>query len=201
MVDGAPREWRWLRAEPRRTLAPRLLERIVQTAFPRCHVIDMQPLADGWRNANFKLWLDCAPESIVLRIYEHDASLCQKEVDVMGLLGGSVPLAEVIHAEARGWEDIPPFTLMRYVEGISFRELTRSGDTEAIAQGPAPRAKLWPPSDELPSRSRDGWLRDRTSQRPCWRVRIGFPGLLICASHRRTCNSACQRICGMTHGL
>ncbi|MGA2459249.1 MAG: aminoglycoside phosphotransferase family protein [Terriglobales bacterium] len=134
MVDGAPREWRWLRAEPRRTLAPRLLERIVQTAFPRCHVIDMQPLADGWRNANFKLWLDCAPESIVLRIYEHDASLCQKEVDVMGLLGGSVPLAEVIHAEARGWEDIPPFTLMRYVEGISFRELTRSGDTEAIAQ-------------------------------------------------------------------
>ena len=134
MVDGAPHEARWLRAEPRRALAPRLLERIVQTAFPRCHVIDMQPLADGWRNANFKLCLDCTPESIVLRIYEHDASLCQKEVDLIGLLGGSVPVPEVIHAEARGWEDIPPFTLMRYVEGISFRELTRTGDTDAIAQ-------------------------------------------------------------------
>ena len=134
MVDGAPHEARWLRAEPHRTLAPRLLERIVQTAFPRCHVIDIQPLADGWRNANFKLCLDCAPESIVLRIYEHDPSLCQKDVDLIGLLRGSVPVPEVIYAEARGWEDIPPFALMRHVEGISLRELTGSGDTDSIGQ-------------------------------------------------------------------
>jgi len=134
MVDGAPQEARWLRAEPRRTLPAQLLERIAQTAFPRCHVINALPLADGWRNANFKLGLDCIRESIVLRIYEHDASLCQKEVDLIRLIGRSVPIPEVIHAETRGWEDIPPFTLMRYVEGISFRELKRSGDTEAIAQ-------------------------------------------------------------------
>jgi aminoglycoside phosphotransferase (APT) family kinase protein len=59
----------------------------------------------------------------VLRIYEHDASLCQKEVDLIRLLGGSVPVPEVIHTEARGWDDVPPFTLVRYVEGFSFREL------------------------------------------------------------------------------
>ncbi|MGA7560085.1 MAG: phosphotransferase [Terriglobales bacterium] len=103
-------------------------------AFPRAHVVDVQPLTDGWRNANFKLRLDCTPEPIVLRIYEHDGSICQKEVDLIRLIGRSVPVAEVIHAEAPGSEDIPAFVLMRYVEGISFRELARGGDTEAIAQ-------------------------------------------------------------------
>lgn len=134
MVDGAPQEARWLRAEPRRTLPAHLLERIVQTAFPRGHVVDIKPLADGWRNANFKLRLDGTPEPIVLRIYEHDPSLCQKETDLIRLVGESVPVPEVIHAEAKGWEDIPPFALMRYVEGISFRDLKRSGDRDAIAQ-------------------------------------------------------------------
>jgi aminoglycoside phosphotransferase (APT) family kinase protein len=134
MVEGAPHEARWLRAQPRRTLPEHLLERIVRTAFPQCHGIDAQSLPDGWRNANFKLSLDCTPEPIVLRIYEHDPSICQKEIDLIRPIGGSVPVPEVIHAEPRGWEEMPPFALMRYMEGISFRELTRSGDKDAIAQ-------------------------------------------------------------------
>jgi aminoglycoside phosphotransferase (APT) family kinase protein len=50
------------------------------------------------------------------------------------LVTGSVPVPEVIHAEPSGYEDLPPFALMRYVEGISFRELRRSGDRDAMAQ-------------------------------------------------------------------
>jgi hypothetical protein len=160
MVDGAPHEARWLRAEPCRILPVRLLERIVQTAFPRCYVIDMQLLADGWRNANFKLRIDSTPGPIVLRIYEHDPSLCQKEVDVLRLIGGSVPVPEVIHVESRGWEDVPPFTLMRYVEGISFRELTRSGDTDAIAQS-AHSAGETLASIGRTTFSKSGWLAPR----------------------------------------
>jgi aminoglycoside phosphotransferase (APT) family kinase protein len=94
----------------------------------------MRPLADGFRNSNFKLQLDSTPELVVLRIYEHDASLCQKEVDLIRLAGRSVPVPEVIHVEPRASEDIPPFALLRHVEGISFRELRSRGDTEAIAQ-------------------------------------------------------------------
>jgi aminoglycoside phosphotransferase (APT) family kinase protein len=94
----------------------------------------VRPLTDGLRNANFKLRLDSAPESIVLRIYEHDASIRQKEIDLIRLIGESVPVPEVIHAEPQGWEDVPPFAVVRNVEGISFRELKRSGDTAAIAQ-------------------------------------------------------------------
>jgi aminoglycoside phosphotransferase (APT) family kinase protein len=134
MIAGAPDEARWLRAEPRRVLPAPLLERIVHTAFPRARVVGAQPLADGLRNANFKLQLDSPPESIVLRIYEHDPSICGKEVDLIRLVEGSVPVPVVIHAEPRGWEDIPPFILLRYVEGITFHELKRSGDKDAIAQ-------------------------------------------------------------------
>jgi aminoglycoside phosphotransferase (APT) family kinase protein len=70
----------------------------------------------------------------VLRIYEHDASLCQKEIDLIRLVGTSVPVPEVIHAEPRGFEDLPPFALMRYVESINFHELKRSGDRVVIGQ-------------------------------------------------------------------
>jgi aminoglycoside phosphotransferase (APT) family kinase protein len=123
-----------MRAEPRRGLPAPVLERIVHAAFPGCRVLSSEPLGDGKRNANLKLQLDPAPKPVVLRIYEHDPSLCRKEVDLMRLVGGSVPVPEVIHAEPHGWEDLPPFTLTRWVDGISFRDLKRSGDADGIAQ-------------------------------------------------------------------
>ncbi len=134
MLPGVPHEARWTRPGPRRTLPPDILDRMVHAAFPRCRVSEVEPLGDGLRNASFKLRLDGKPEPVVLRIYEHDASLCRKEVDLLRLVGGSVPVPEVIHAEPCGLEDLPPFTLARYVEGISFRDLKGSGDTDAIAE-------------------------------------------------------------------
>ncbi len=134
MFVGTPDEARWLREEPRRSLPTPLLERIIHTAFPRCRVLDVQPLADGLRNANFKLQLDSTAESIVLRIYEHHNSLCQKEVDLNRLVGRSVPVPELIHMQPLASEDLPPFALLRHVEGISFRELKRRGDTDALGR-------------------------------------------------------------------
>jgi aminoglycoside phosphotransferase (APT) family kinase protein len=117
----------------------------------------MQPLADGFRNANFKVQLDSTPELIVLRIYEHDPSLCQKEVDLIRLVAGSIPVPELIHTEPHGWEEIPPFILMRYVEGISVRELKQSGDAEAIAQA-AYSAGITLASIGRTTFSKSGWL-------------------------------------------
>ncbi len=123
-----------MRPEPRRSLPAAVLERIVFTAFPGCRVVASKLLAGGLRNANFKLQLDLTPEPLVLRIYEHDPSLCQKEIDLMDLVRGAVPVPEVIHAEPNGCEDLPPFRLTRWVDGITFRDLKRGGDAEAIAQ-------------------------------------------------------------------
>jgi aminoglycoside phosphotransferase (APT) family kinase protein len=132
MIDGAPQEARWHRPEPRREIPTPLLERIAQTAFPRQRVIQAEPLTDGWRNANFKLQLDGTPEFIVLRAYEHHASLCQKEIDLIRLVGNSVPVPEVIYAEPQGQPDFPPFALFRYVKGSTLRELKRNGELAAI---------------------------------------------------------------------
>jgi len=134
MIPGAPSESRWLRAKPRRSLPARVLEDIVGTAFPRCRLVDVQPLADGFRNANFRLRFDSISEFVVLRIYEHDPSLCAKEVDLINLIKHSVPVPAIIHAEPEGLKGIPPFVFMHYVEGISLRELKRNGDSSSVAQ-------------------------------------------------------------------
>jgi len=134
MIPGAHDEARWFRSAPRRTLHASVLDRIVQAAFPRRRVLEIEPLVDGLRNANFKLQIDSKPDWIVLRLYEHDASLSQKEIDVMRLAGRSVPTPEILHAEPRGLDEIPPFIVMRYVEGVSFQQLKRGRDRDAIAQ-------------------------------------------------------------------
>ena len=116
MVSGAPDAARWVRSEPRRNLPARDLERIVKTAFPHSRVLSAQPLTAGYRNGNFTLQLDSTADRFVLRIYEHDPSLCQKELDLMRLVGGSVPVPEVIHAEPCGLEDLP-LADMQAIEG------------------------------------------------------------------------------------
>ncbi len=125
---------RWLRARPRRTLPVSLLERIIRTTLPGSSVAEIQSFADGLRNANFKLRIDSRSEWFVLRVYEHDPSLCQKELDLMRFVGASVPVPEVIHAEPCPEDGCPAFILMLYVEGITFRELRRGGDRDAIGQ-------------------------------------------------------------------
>ena len=134
MIPGAPVQSRWLRAKPRRSLPARVLEDIVGTVFPSCRLVEVQPFADGLRNANFRLRLDSIPGFVVLRIYEHDPSLCAKEVDLLNLIRHSVPVPAIIHAEPEGLNEIPPFVFMHYVEGISLRELKRNGDSGSIAQ-------------------------------------------------------------------
>jgi len=134
MIPGAPEQARWHRAEPRRAVPAPALDRIAQSAFPGRRVAAMEPLGDGLRNANFKLCFEPAREPVLLRIYEHDPSVCRKEADLLRLVGASVPVPEMIYCEATGWEDLPPFALLRWIEGITFRELKRRGSREAIGQ-------------------------------------------------------------------
>jgi hypothetical protein len=83
MIPGAPREARWIRPEPRRALPVPDLDRLLRHALGNCAVVEVQPLTAGFRNANFKVRLDGGAGCIVVRIYEHDASLCQKEIDLL----------------------------------------------------------------------------------------------------------------------
>ena len=134
MIDGAPVESRWLRPEPRRALPRTFLQKIVMAVFPGCSALELQPLTHGFRNANFRIQLDSAPEFVVLRIYEHDASLCRKEVDLLSLIRHSVPIPEIIHAEPDGLNEVPPFVFFHHIDGIACDQLKRNGDAIAISQ-------------------------------------------------------------------
>lgn len=125
---------RWLRAEPRRRLPPDTLERVVRAALPGSRLIAARPLGDGLRNANFRLFLESPADPVVLRIYEHDPSLCRKEIDLFRLLSDTVPVPQILHAQPDGLDDLPPFTVARYIEAVTLHELKRGGDRGAIAQ-------------------------------------------------------------------
>ncbi len=157
MVLGGPDEARWVRPAPRSTLSARILQRIVQPAFPRSRVTGVEPLGGGLRNANFKLRLDSTPKTFALRIYEHEASLCRKELDLFRLVQGEVPVPEVILAEPDGLDDIPPFILTHFVEGLSFRDLVHTEDVQAIAQAARSAGETLAAIGRF-TFSRPGWL-------------------------------------------
>jgi len=174
-------------------MTPRVLARMVERAFPGARVAEALLLADGFRNSNFKLLFEGAAEPMVLRVYRHDPALCRKELDLIRFLAGSVPVPEVIHAEPSGSEDLPPFVLMPYVEGITFRELRRGGDREAIAQG----ARSWRPSIATRFRNRVGSVRVWKSLRRCWKAPMPCRDSWICAWLPAICRRVCRRPCAI----
>lgn len=156
-IDGAPQAARWHRAEPRRDLPWSALERMVSRALPQARLLAVEPLTGGLRNANFRLRVDSTDRLLMLRVYEHDASLCRKEIDLMRRIAGAVPVPEVIHAAPGGLDEIPPFTISNFVEGITFHELRRGGDREAIAQAAASVGEVLAAIGQFRF-ARPGWL-------------------------------------------
>lgn len=158
MLAGTPKEARWSRLAPRRHLDPDLAQSLLQCAFSGCSIAAMEPLSGGYRNANFRVRLNppALPE-MVLRVYEHDASLCRKEVDLMRLVGSTVPVPEVLYANTEANTDLPAFAILRFVEGVTLRELKRTGDRKAVAEAAFASGKLLAGLGKY-TFSKAGWL-------------------------------------------
>jgi len=119
---------------PGRVVPDDVLIEMLRPAFPRVQRASLEPLAGGARNSNFCLQIDCLSDPFLLRIFEHDPVLCQKEVDLLRRLRDEVPVPEVIYANAIGLEEVPPFCLLSFEKGISFQALREQCDPEAMAQ-------------------------------------------------------------------
>jgi hypothetical protein len=170
---------------------------MVRAAFPGSGVVSIHPFPGGMRNANFKLKLSTEPSPVMLRMYEHDASLCQKEVDLIRLIGSSVPVAEVLYAEPHGWDDAQPFAFFRFIEGASFRELKRRGEVESTAQAAQAVGEIVACFSQSNLRGQDGLRLDQASPRRSSKALILFPDLWTCVSRRRTCSGVYPCICGI----
>ena len=170
-----------------------MLQEIVDRVFPRQRLIDAQPL-ESLRNANFMLKLGSAPELAVLRIYEHDPSLCRKELDLLAMIRNSVPVPEVLDAEPDGLNEIPPFVVCRYVEGIEFRELkcNREACPQAAYEVGRTLAHI-----ARTTFTHSGWLGPGPSVlHAFWKGQIRSQGLPSCASRHRTFTITWDRPCG-----
>jgi aminoglycoside phosphotransferase (APT) family kinase protein len=124
---------RWMRVEPRRRLDDAVLSRIIHAAFPGRGVAHVQPLF-SCRNANFLVQLDGVSDSIVLCLFEHDPSICRKQLDLYRVIDPVVPLVPVLYAEPEGLDDIPPFLITQFVSGISFCDLLDHASLAEIQQ-------------------------------------------------------------------
>lgn len=110
------------------------VSRLCELLTPRRRVLSAAQLSGGISNSSFKIHFEPGDEPIVLRIYERDPAACQKEIDLLCTLGRTVPVPEVVHAEPEGFGDERPFIFLKYVEGITFRQLKATGDRQAIQE-------------------------------------------------------------------
>jgi aminoglycoside phosphotransferase (APT) family kinase protein len=107
-----------------------LLERV----FPRRRAAGVEPLSGGLINTNLKVTFSTGEPPVVLRLYRRDPTVCLQEVEILRLVGRTVPVPEVLHAEPKGVDGSGPFSILQFVEGRTFQELKRTNNLEGIHQ-------------------------------------------------------------------
>jgi aminoglycoside phosphotransferase (APT) family kinase protein len=110
------------------------VERMLASPFPRRRVAGHELLTGGLINTNLKIHFDGGFDPVVLRVYRDGPEVCRKELALHDLVKGAVPVAEFIYASA---ESEPAFAVLEYMEGLTFQQLKRTGDLEAIQQASA----------------------------------------------------------------
>ena len=113
--------------------SPEAIDALLATLFPSRRILAAEALAEGVCNFNYKVVFG-GGDPVVLRVYGRDPTACQKEVDLLRHVGARVPVPEVLEAYPNGLGDVGPFLVTRFVEGITFRRLRATQDTQAIAE-------------------------------------------------------------------
>ncbi len=104
---------------------------MVAAAFPERRVAGHELLTGGLINTNLKIHFDGGFDPVVLRVYRDGPEVCKKELALHDLVKGEVPVAEIICAAT---EVSPAFAVLEYVEGLTFQQLKRTGNLEAVQQ-------------------------------------------------------------------
>ena len=117
-------------------ISPALIRDCINTAFPNSK-ISTKSLSGGLINTNIKIEFSSHQPPVVLRIYRGDAEVCLTESAVLQLGRPTVPVPGVIHVEPNGIDGSGPFSILEFVNGVTFQQLKRTKDLEAIHQAAA----------------------------------------------------------------
>jgi len=110
------------------------LSEILKSALPNRALSAFELLEGGASNLNYRLRFDGGNDPAVLRIYTRDRESCAKELAVWRLASRFIPVPEILNANPEGLEHIGPYVIYRFVEGITFQELKRSGSLTDMAE-------------------------------------------------------------------
>ncbi len=118
-------------AWPRRQPVLRLDRAAIQGLI-RLPVREAALLDGGLRNTNYRLRLLGELAPVVLRLYTADPMACRREVALMRLVDGRVPVPRVLDAKP---EADPPWALVEWMEGTRFDQLLDRASPAEVEQG------------------------------------------------------------------
>jgi aminoglycoside phosphotransferase (APT) family kinase protein len=109
------------------------VERLLSPWLVGRRVTSVDVLPGGLMNRNCRVEIESAAAPGVLRIYDHDAAACAKELAIFNLVCEAVPVPTVLYANPEPEGETPPFALLEFIPGISLKALSLTGDTAATS--------------------------------------------------------------------
>ena len=111
--------------------------RLVEKALPQRRVAGVQQLSGGLINTNLKVTFSTGEAPVVLRLHQKGPASCLKETNVLQLVGRTVPVPDVLYVEPNGIDNSGPYSILQFVEGLTFQQLKRTRNLPAIHQASA----------------------------------------------------------------
>jgi aminoglycoside phosphotransferase (APT) family kinase protein len=134
----------WKVVSPPPALALATADRLLAGWRGASRVVQVEPLDGGIMNWNYAIRLSESAERFVLRFYDRAPRSCAKEVAVLALVRGDLPVPAVLHACVDGASGYPPFCVLEFIDGISLRTLRRRGDAKDVADASYDAGRLLP---------------------------------------------------------
>lgn len=111
-----------------------LIRHCISAAFPHRSASSIELLTGGRINTNFKVSFSSGKAPVVLRLHKKGSASCLKEAAVIELIKSTVSVPEILYVDAEGLDGSEPFSIMEFVEGLTFQQLKSTGDLSAIHQ-------------------------------------------------------------------
>ncbi|MBI2723665.1 MAG: phosphotransferase, partial [Chloroflexi bacterium] len=94
-------------------------------------VVLLEPLSGGLANTNYRARVAGGSPPVVLRVYVRDPHACVRDAALFRLVKSSVPVPDLLFADATGERFDRPYAVMNWVDGISPAEALARGGADA----------------------------------------------------------------------
>ena len=109
------------------------IERLLGRSLPGYALMSFARLDGGKTNHNYLLRFADRNQAMVLRIYARGRAACEKELSLWRLTRPVLPVPEIEDVQPEGFEQIGPYVIYHFAEGVTFQDIKRAGNAEDMA--------------------------------------------------------------------